>query len=109
MSSTNKDKHLKMRTLYEIQGGCCAFCGGLMEHPDQVRDREAAEGQECDPDAPTLEHVVPKAFKGSNQLTNLLLAHRRCNEARGVGRLPWMARTVWKTNLNLIRELRGAA
>ena len=31
----------------------------------------------------TLDHVVPKKFDGPNSISNLRLAHKECNEARG--------------------------
>ena len=30
-----------------------------------------------------IEHIIPKAAKGSDDLTNLGLAHRSCNRAKG--------------------------
>lgn len=35
--------------------------------------------------AATLEHFWPRWLGGSDQLENLALAHRRCNENRGSG------------------------
>ena len=41
-------------------------------------------GQEEDRSDPfEIEHIVPKAAKGSDDLTNLGLAHRSCNRAKG--------------------------
>jgi 5-methylcytosine-specific restriction endonuclease McrA len=31
----------------------------------------------------TLDHVIPRAFGGSNRIENLRLAHVSCNERRG--------------------------
>src|SRR3954449_817931 len=39
------------------------------------------------PHAPSVDHVVPRSRGGTNALTNLRLAHRRCNGQRG-SRLP---------------------
>jgi hypothetical protein len=39
------------------------------------------------PHAPSVDHVVPRARGGTNDLSNLRLAHRRCNGQRG-SRLP---------------------
>ena len=36
-----------------------------------------------DPWAPTLDHVLPRALGGSDELDNLRLAHRWCNTVRG--------------------------
>ena len=45
------------------------------------------------PGAPTVDHVVPRARGGTSDPTNLRLAHRRCNGARGsdVPELDWPA------------------
>jgi 5-methylcytosine-specific restriction endonuclease McrA len=90
----SKKKRNAMRTLHEIQGGCCAFCRFAVVHPDSP-DRPHPE----DDLAPSLEHVIPRSRRGSNALTNLLLAHRGCNGERGAGRLPPNALAMWKSNL----------
>lgn len=50
-------------------GDCCVHCGGAL-------------GEDA-----TLEHVVPRSRGGENTLSNLALAHGKCNEqsARGGG------------------------
>lgn len=42
------------------------------------------DGQPEDPDDPfEIEHVVPRSAGGSDDLTNLRLAHRSCNRTKG--------------------------
>lgn len=36
-----------------------------------------------DPDGPTVDHIKPREHGGTNELSNLRLAHLRCNSARG--------------------------
>jgi len=31
----------------------------------------------------TIDHIVPRSLAGKDELANLQLAHRRCNEAKG--------------------------
>lgn len=61
-----------------------------MPHPDEARDERARTGDPTvpRPDDPTLEHVILKSRDGPNDLSNLLLTHHRCNNARGDRRLP---------------------
>lgn len=96
---SSKQKRQAMLALHEIQGGLCAYCRFAVVHPENP-DRPAHE----DPLSPSLDHVVPRSRGGSNCQTNLLLAHRACNEERGDGRLPKNAHTMWKQNLVLLAE-----
>lgn len=102
MSSRSKRK--RMDRLFEMQAGQCAFCGLVMATPNSVRERIASDGHWCGDLDPSLEHVVPRSRGGSNALTNLLLAHRICNETRGNDELPERARLVWKANLRVLSE-----
>jgi hypothetical protein len=58
-------------------GWRCWVCGGDVDH--EVAPTAAG--------APTIDHVLPKALGGTNDASNLRLAHRRCNGRRG-SRLP---------------------
>ena len=58
-------------SLCEAQNWRCCYCGGRMD----------GTGQE--PDAPSVEHVLPRSMGGTDDVGNLAAAHRRCNEARG--------------------------
>jgi 5-methylcytosine-specific restriction endonuclease McrA len=68
-----------MRRLWDAQRGVCAWCREEIYHPDDAR----AAGYLNRGDSPSLEHVVPVAFGGSNRFDNLLLVHRDCNNERG--------------------------
>ena len=54
----------------------CALCGGLLA-PREM-DKMA-------PMARTIDHIVPKAMGGGDEISNLRVAHRKCNAARGDG------------------------
>ena len=58
--------------LAERDGPNCHICGGLMNF-DRPRRKTGA----------TVDHVIPRSQGGSNDISNLKLAHKRCNEARG--------------------------
>ena len=60
-----------LRRLFDRQDGLCAICRGPMcwiEHA---------------PNQATRDHKVPRSRGGSNALTNLRAACKRCNEQRG--------------------------
>lgn len=58
---------------WEGQEGLCHLCGGLMMQPHIRRGQLAA----------TWDHVIARSAGGSNHQTNLMLAHRLCNQQRG--------------------------
>ncbi len=58
------------RYLRKRYGERCHWCGGRM-------DFKLAKGNFQD--MATIEHLVPMSFGGSNDLSNLRLAHKRCN------------------------------
>lgn len=64
----------KMIALHERDGGFCRLCGGEI-----VLSRLGKQN----PDKPTLDHILPKAKGGTNDLENLQLAHAKCNTAKG--------------------------
>lgn len=64
----------KRETLWHQQSGRCWICG------EPMRKR-------ADPDHPlavTFDHLLPKGTGGTDRLTNLRLAHRKCNGERGM-------------------------
>lgn len=67
------DKYRRRWALMWAQAGQCAACDKLMD-PD---------GDPLGPDYPTLDHVYSFSRGGAHAVANLLLKHRRCNEARG--------------------------
>lgn len=52
-----------------LQGGRCFYCGEPV-------------GAKA-----TFDHVIPQAYGGADMAANIVLAHRRCNQAKG-DRLP---------------------
>ena len=59
------DNHGKFERQYFLQNGRCFWCQ-LFTLPSQL----------------TRDHVTPKADGGSNDWGNLILVHKKCNEAR---------------------------
>lgn len=55
--------------LAEAQNWRCCHCGGRLGEPQGCRDA-----------VPSLEHVVPFSKDGADDETNLVVAHRGCNE-----------------------------
>jgi 5-methylcytosine-specific restriction endonuclease McrA len=71
--ATSKQKQAWRRALLRYQNGFCAGCGTLFDgKPRTVRS----------PLQLSLDHIVTRAAEGAHRLDNLLLKHRRCNEAR---------------------------
>lgn len=64
---------VEVQQLGEACGWTCWVCGGDVDRA----------GPLTGPWAPTVDHVLPRARGGTNDPTNLRLAHRRCNGARG--------------------------
>lgn len=64
-----KRNQLRMR-----DGDNCWLCGQPMRF---------SSGDGLDPEFATLDHVVPKSQGGTRALSNLKLAHGRCNRSRG--------------------------
>jgi hypothetical protein len=72
-----------MWLLYHAQAGICAHCFEPIIHPDLAREiAEAAVGH-CHGSLPSLDRVRPGSIGGTYAITNLLLAHKSCNERRG--------------------------
>lgn len=95
-----REKHNRQNRLWDIQDGVCAHCGYAMPHPEALR----ADGRMTCDNAPSLDHVIPRSRGGVSALSNLVLAHRRCNEKRGDGRLPKRALLMWRQNAAILRE-----
>jgi len=55
------------------QGGVCPLCG-----QSGLTSRLAAAGQECE-----VAHIIPRASGGHNGLSNIVLAHEKCNREMG--------------------------
>lgn len=65
------------------QRGVCPLCG-----KDGLTPRTAANGEECE-----VAHIIPRASGGHNGLSNVVLAHEKCNRemARRTPRQYWEA------------------
>lgn len=57
-----KRRRILRAQILKRDGDCCTHCGKPLGHDM------------------TLEHIVPIKRGGSNALSNLALAHRKCNE-----------------------------
>ncbi len=77
----NRKRRLRVR-MFLNQDGNCSLCGEAMSlavlHP-------------LSDDYPTLDHILPRSRGGTNAVSNIALAHRRCNERRGNALLPNIA------------------
>lgn len=72
LSSTKK---VQLKTaLFELQAGCCSYCG------------EAMTFQTC-----TIDHIKPLAKGGTWAKANLTLSHMSCNQLKGCIVIPeWL-------------------
>lgn len=55
------------------QGGVCPLCG-----QGGLTDKAAADGEGCE-----VAHIIPRASGGHNGLSNIVLAHTKCNREMG--------------------------
>lgn len=78
MSRAARKKWNKKMLMYRAQQGTCWLCGERM--PEPIMGHPAGHTH---PDYPTLDHVKPASQGGPKTYENLMLAHRRCNNARG--------------------------
>lgn len=73
--TTRDEKLFVVAYWWKEQKGCCCLCGGLMK----PYKREHS----TDPDAATVEHLIPRRDNGPNTAGNVRLAHGLCNHALG--------------------------
>lgn len=59
-------------TLRKMQANQCCWCGKQMQNEKESKW-----------DYETIEHLTPVSKGGSNDMSNLALAHKKCNEERG--------------------------
>jgi 5-methylcytosine-specific restriction endonuclease McrA len=84
-----KRKHRRRRKIlrvWDLHGGICSGCG-LPVLREGLRPG--------DPDAATFDHFVSASQGGTLALTNGLLKHKRCNQARG-NAAPNGCERVWR-------------
>lgn len=74
MPNDNKRKRRIRQRMYKKQKGLCWICGERMA----ISVGAAGSGKYA-----SFDHLVPKADGGGNVQSNLRLAHKRCNSARG--------------------------
>lgn len=90
-----------LRAVAERDRWCCWLCG----------EPVPAGARPGDPNAPTVDHVVPRSRGGHGRPDNLRLAHRRCNQRRSSAApvLTWPARLRVIDGADLWRSLRRLA
>lgn len=66
VATKRKKRSPVVQTLLDRDGDHCFYCWKVMEPTDQ-----------------SIEHLVPVVHGGPNHISNLALAHRRCNAAAG--------------------------
>lgn len=83
------------------QRGICPLCGNQSQQ-QKFTPRTAADGADCE-----LAHITPRAAGGSNALTNLVLAHTRCNREMGrrTPRQYWSAGPGYETGLAWVTRM----
>jgi 5-methylcytosine-specific restriction endonuclease McrA len=74
-TTSGKWRRLARAYLLTISDGTCGICGEAM-------DLAAQWNAESPNDYPTIDHVKMVSEGGSDELSNLRLAHHRCNSAR---------------------------
>jgi hypothetical protein len=73
--TTRDEKLLVVDYWWKEQKGLCCLCGDLM--------KPYSRQHTTDPDAATIEHVIPRRENGPNTAGNVRLAHACCNNALG--------------------------
>lgn len=58
--------------IYERDRWCCQLCGEKVDRRAKFTDR-----------APSIDHIIPRSFGGTDDVENLQLAHRGCNSKKG--------------------------
>jgi 5-methylcytosine-specific restriction endonuclease McrA len=67
------------KRLFQQQQGRCTYCNVLMREAGLI----GSPTGRADARDPTLEHVVPRSWGGSDHYSNLTLVCYRCNHQRG--------------------------
>ncbi len=79
----------RKETLRKMQDNQCCWCGRPMQQTHPFRW-----------DYETIEHLTPLSKGGTNDMDNLALAHKKCNEDRGTeDREPLLRRVAPKAAL----------
>jgi 5-methylcytosine-specific restriction endonuclease McrA len=72
---TRGQRGLLRAFLTHRDGPLCCWCHEPMVKPNKP-------GDQFNPECETIEHIIPISEGGENALTNMALAHRRCNLRR---------------------------
>lgn len=96
--NANQRKNRRL-VLFEQQGGVCCWCGKLM----QIGEKDAW-------DFGSFEHIVPDSHGGTDAISNLLLAHKKCNMERSSDRMRipffcWVRREFDSEQLKIVKYL----
>lgn len=71
---TNTVTQTQLQTLYKRDEGICWICNEVVPAPGTTR--------QTDPMRATRDHVIRRREGGTNRLSNLRLAHAKCNTER---------------------------
>lgn len=72
---------ITLRKVYERDGGVCYICGCKTNRNDSWHDENGYHV--CGSTYPTIDHVVPMSKGGGHVWSNVRLACRQCNSAKG--------------------------
>lgn len=73
-----------LKLLCELQERKCAYCG---KHMSRKRRIDSGCARIVNPRRATIDHVVPLALGGKDDLSNFVAVHQQCNIRKG-GRCP---------------------
>lgn len=76
-TKSQRDAAIDRVVLCVHQGGRCPLCGN-QKVPTRITERMAAYGEQCE-----VAHILPKGVGGHNGLSNIVLAHTKCNRDMG--------------------------
>ncbi len=77
---TRKARNRVRQQIRERDGDNCHWCGGPMLFGLPIHHHRLM---------PTIEHIVPRWKGGSDELSNLALAHRICNQEQNAQDQPF--------------------
>lgn len=72
-AKTSESNSISLKKLYMRDKGTCWLCGGQCDYSANQNSQ----------DYPSIDHIVPIACGGKDEWSNIKLAHRGCNSARG--------------------------
>jgi 5-methylcytosine-specific restriction endonuclease McrA len=75
---------VSFQAIYERDRGICGIC----------HKRVSLKLKWPDPGTASLDHIIPISKGGTHEPKNVQLAHLRCNQSRGTGRLPAQMRLL---------------